>query len=1062
MANDFRGAWLYLMGLMIRFKNLIGLILLAFALWNSGGARANAPEECNTSPWHSEPAEMRWQNQGDEAYSFKTATGQTRQWHWSYNAQGLVATATEPGGGVWTYDYDALGNRSSERNPLGQQTRYTYDAAGRVVESTAPNGLVSTISYDVQGRVLASTSAGENTRYSYTPTGQVGSVQLPNGQQINYGYDAVDRLIAITDNRGNRVSYTLDVMGNRVREEVRDTSGNLAWATGRNVNQLNKVASQQAALGQTTRLSYDANGQLTSIADPLGQSTSQSLDGLGRPVVTTLADNSQARQSWDQLGQLSSVTDPKGIPTRYERNAFGEVVAEISPDSGTTRYQRDSAGRVTTKTDALGQVTQYQYDSASRLVQATQADASVQHYSYDASGSLLGGSNQSGYLSEITDSSGSTRYERDLLGRITRKTQTVNDNPANPSSLDVSYSYSGGQLSAITYPSGLKVSYPRNAAGQISGVDIKEPGRLQSTQPFITELSHTALGQPKAWRWASGDSAQRSFDPDGRMSASDIASYQYDAAGRITSVTQNLWASTAANPSSADLASLYTTAVTWSANYDSRNRLIAFSRPGADSRYSWDANSNRLSSIDTTTADIDLDGRFDADDYSLSTAQSTRIDPASNRLLGFTQTLTQTKAGRTLSASTAQVGYSVDAAGNLTSDGLRSFGHDTANRLNQVSIGLGSEAARTRYLHNALGQRVFKSEVQAQTLAPDETELGSTFVDWLKQNFGWLYAQAQSNTTLGDSTIYADNPLPEWALLGQYGNGAAKSAGRLEYIWLPTEDGNAIPVGLYRNGKLYAVHSDHLGTPRLITNEDKRPVWQWPYSAFGANAPTGILKATKNAKQAYTTQPVLLKATQAPLEYNLRYPGQYYDEESQLSYNYQRSYQAGQGRYTQADPIGLNGGWNRFGYVGGNPVSYVDPEGLNPAAGAYTGAAIGSSFGPVGTAVGAGLGFATGTWLGWNLVGPMLANSLADEAQKDLDNQNYHNTCDKPPPPGLSQCELARWQYRQGMSCQKKRQDWEDRWGIPQSKAPHERALANVKNRLKNAAADIARYCTCP
>lgn len=181
---------------------------------------------------------------------------------------------------------------------------------------------------------------------------------------------------------------------------------------------------------------------------------------------------------------------------------------------------------------------------------------------------------------------------------------------------------------------------------------------------------------------------------------------------------------------------------------------------------------------------------------------------------------------------------------------------------------------------------------------------------------------------MGDSYVYADSPLPEWALLGQYGNGAAKSAGRLEYIWLPTEDGNAIPVGLYRNGKLYAVHSDHLGTPRLITNEDKRPVWQWPYSAFGANAPTGILKATKNAKQAYTTQPVLLKATQAPLEYNLRYPGQYYDEESQLSYNYQRSYQAGQGRYTQADPIGLNGGMNRFGYVGRDTLGAIDPLGL--------------------------------------------------------------------------------------------------------------------------------------
>jgi hypothetical protein len=89
------------------------------------------------------------------------------------------------------------------------------------------------------------------------------------------------------------------------------------------------------------------------------------------------------------------------------------------------------------------------------------------------------------------------------------------------------------------------------------------------------------------------------------------------------------------------------------------------------------------------------------------------------------------------------------------------------------------------------------------------------------------------------------------------------------------------------------------------------------------------------------------------------------------------------------------------------------------------------------------------------------ALSAADEAQKDLDNKNYHNTCDKPPPPGLTPCELARWQYRQGMSCQAKRQDWEERWGNARSKAPHERALANVKNRLANAAAAIAAYCTC-
>ena len=256
---------------------------------------------------------------------------------------------------------------------------------------------------------------------------------------------------------------------------------------------------------------------------------------------------------------------------------------------------------------------------------------------------------------------------------------------------------------------------------------------------------------------------------------------------------------------------------------------------------------------------------------------------------------------------------------------------------------------------------------------PSAEQLGADYTAWLRKNFAWLFnPQGINSSSLGTAYVYGDAELGQHSLLGEYGNGDAKGKGRTEYIWLPTQGGNSIPVGMYRNGKFFAVHSDRLGTPRLITDDDNTPVWQWAYSAFGDNKPTGVLKATHNPKQAITISPVSLKAT-TPIEMNLRMPGQYFDEESGLFYNYFRNYQPNQGRYTQNDPIGLEGGMNRFGYVGGNPLSYTDPYGLNPVAGAYAGAGAGSVFGPVGTVVGGVIGAGVGAWIGWNVVGPMLA-----------------------------------------------------------------------------------------
>jgi RHS repeat-associated protein len=61
---------------------------------------------------------------------------------------------------------------------------------------------------------------------------------------------------------------------------------------------------------------------------------------------------------------------------------------------------------------------------------------------------------------------------------------------------------------------------------------------------------------------------------------------------------------------------------------------------------------------------------------------------------------------------------------------------------------------------------------------------------------------------------------------------------------------------------------------------------------------------------------------------NVRFPGQYYDNETGLHYNYFRYYDPSTGRYLTADPIGQNGGLNSYSYTENNPVNYTDRYGL--------------------------------------------------------------------------------------------------------------------------------------
>ena len=112
---------------------------------------------------------------------------------------------------------------------------------------------------------------------------------------------------------------------------------------------------------------------------------------------------------------------------------------------------------------------------------------------------------------------------------------------------------------------------------------------------------------------------------------------------------------------------------------------------------------------------------------------------------------------------------------------------------------------------------------------------------------------------------------------------------------------------------VYYFHNDHLGTPQALTDAAGRTVWTAEYEPFGKAAvdedPDGDGKVVVN---------------------NLRFPGQYYDAETGLHYNYHRDYDPATGRYLTPDPIGLAGGLNLYSYVSNNPINWIDPPGLAP------------------------------------------------------------------------------------------------------------------------------------
>jgi len=209
--------------------------------------------------------------------------------------------------------------------------------------------------------------------------------------------------------------------------------------------------------------------------------------------------------------------------------------------------------------------------------------------------------------------------------------------------------------------------------------------------------------------------------------------------------------------------------------------------------------------------------------------------------------------------------------------GDRHFTYDARGNLTEERRGTGGRL-QTKYTYNSQNQLI-KVEKDGQTFEYAYDPLGR---------------RIRKKDAFGETEFLWNGDV----LLSEKRNHAEKL-----YLYEPN---SFKPLAFIENNQCYFYHLDHLGTPQELTNWKGQIVWSARYRVYG-NVVRQDVEAVQN---------------------NLRFQGQYWDEETGLHYNRFRYYDPGTGQFTQQDPIGLDGGLNNYQYAP-NPTGWIDPNGLS-------------------------------------------------------------------------------------------------------------------------------------
>ncbi|GAA0394138.1 RHS repeat-associated core domain-containing protein [Paenibacillus motobuensis] len=492
---------------------------------------------------------------------------------WTYNNENLPISKTNAAGAITTYSYIS-GRLSSITDPLGAVTSYEYDLAGRLVKATDPSGNVTILEYDPRGNIIRLTDKlGNIYNFSYNSSGDLLSTTDPLGnvtaytyngnglqtantdsanQMTKYEYDPEDRLIKVTDPLLQSISYRYDLAG--------------------------RIISYTDAKGSTSLMEYDSKGQLISTTNAEGYQISYEYDPVGQLIREIDSDNNKTVRSYNGIGQLVSMMNAQGDTTTYSYDANGNLISITDPLGNVSAFSYNVIGDLIKKTDALGKETNFEYDVNGRLVKSIDASGNTTQYKYDLQGNMIMLTDPMGHSYSFEyDANGNLISATDAKGKVIYTTQY--DSLSRP----IQVTDILGNTTTKTYDSLSRLTSVLNPKGQKNEYSYDELSRLNLVIDPVKGVSKQFYDE--------NDQITSIIDPNGNEQF-----FSYNKLGNILSETNSTGSSLHYSYNQKGLITGQNNARGQESNieYDSLGRIISIMNTEEHIFYSYDKNGNLL------------------------------------------------------------------------------------------------------------------------------------------------------------------------------------------------------------------------------------------------------------------------------------------------------------------------------------------------------------------------------------------------------------------------------------------------------------------------------------